>query len=318
MNGKVKLLIGAVGLATVATGIYLGKKTLPELSNYKRTTIPSALNTDSIFSCPHSDEQSLGWPLLEDRPESITFVKAKNMKQAKQYAAKNLRIYNFDLGNDLELANYVNEGLTNIYNKYKGKTPMPQNIALDLNDKAEAYYDDKTDTLLFNSEGLSRLVTKKRVSDNIERIKKHPDAYGAILTKLDEFTKNPNAFDRFDCLDLYDMIVDIECLNHRKKFYPNDTYMEPGLTSGSKFGLVYHEYGHVLYYKIIGDSKRLKSLVADMEKSGTNNIRCKVSCYASKNLHEFIAETFRALMNGKKVPKDVMELYKKYNGPQMP
>ena len=44
----------------------------------------------------------------------------------------------------------------------------------------------------------------------------------------------------------------------------------------------------------------------------------KVSEYAQSGIGEFIAETYREMLSGRKISKDVMELYKKYNGPMLP
>lgn len=43
----------------------------------------------------------------------------------------------------------------------------------------------------------------------------------------------------------------------------------------------------------------------------------KVSDYAKTSRHEFIAETYARLIEGEKLPEDVMALYKKYNGPMI-
>jgi hypothetical protein len=44
----------------------------------------------------------------------------------------------------------------------------------------------------------------------------------------------------------------------------------------------------------------------------------KISWYAKTNPEEFVAETFSALCAGKKLPDDVMEMYKYYKGPEIP
>lgn len=44
----------------------------------------------------------------------------------------------------------------------------------------------------------------------------------------------------------------------------------------------------------------------------------KVSPYAQTSIGEFIAEVYAKMVNGDKLPNDVFELYKKYNGPMLP
>ena len=41
-----------------------------------------------------------------------------------------------------------------------------------------------------------------------------------------------------------------------------------------------------------------------------------VSAYAQAGIGEFIAEVYMMILSGKKMPKEVMELYKKYKGPE--
>lgn len=44
----------------------------------------------------------------------------------------------------------------------------------------------------------------------------------------------------------------------------------------------------------------------------------KVSDYAQSGIGEFIAEVYMNMISGKKIPEDVMKLYKKYKGPELP
>lgn len=95
-------------------------------------------------------------------------------------------------------------------------------------------------------------------------------------------------------------------------------------SSGSKFGILWHEMGHLLHHMNTSLKDRLwgrlskgagKSFLADTEKMATSG---KVSWYAQTNPDEFVAETFNALCVGKKLPDDVMKLYEYYKGPMLP
>lgn len=44
----------------------------------------------------------------------------------------------------------------------------------------------------------------------------------------------------------------------------------------------------------------------------------KVSSYSQSGIGEFIAETYSKMIGKQKIPDDVMELYRKYNGPELP
>lgn len=60
--------------------------------------------------------------------ENIEFTPAKTMEEAREFAKKHLKIENFDTADDLELANWVNDGLVRINNKYKGRAYIPDEV----------------------------------------------------------------------------------------------------------------------------------------------------------------------------------------------
>ena len=62
--------------------------------------------------------------------EHIDFKPAKTIDEAKDFAMKNLGIKKFDVGNDVDIANWVNEGLTQASNRFKGRAYLPENVAL--------------------------------------------------------------------------------------------------------------------------------------------------------------------------------------------
>ena len=61
--------------------------------------------------------------------ENIEFSPAKTIEEAKEFAKTHLKIENFDTAGDLEIANWVNEGLTKVSNKYRGKAAIPKTVA---------------------------------------------------------------------------------------------------------------------------------------------------------------------------------------------
>lgn len=67
----------------------------------------------------------LGSKQVQQLAEHIEFKEAKSMEEAIKFAKEHLGITKFDVGNDLEMANWVNNGLTKVSNKYKGKAPIP-------------------------------------------------------------------------------------------------------------------------------------------------------------------------------------------------
>lgn len=67
---------------------------------------------------------------LHQLPEHINFTKAEKLKEAEEFAKDVLHIKNFDVDN-LEVANWFNEGLTNISNKFKGQTFLPSELVFE-------------------------------------------------------------------------------------------------------------------------------------------------------------------------------------------
>ncbi len=105
---------------------------------------------------------------INTNPTILKFQKAETMQEAVNYARTKLGIKNFNMQNDLELANWVNEGLTAIYNKYKGKVPMPSNVIKDGSKDmvGDAYYNLNRDTLAIAPDNKKKVLT--RLLRNIE------------------------------------------------------------------------------------------------------------------------------------------------------
>ncbi len=60
--------------------------------------------------------------------EHIEFNETKSIEEATKFAKEHLGITKFDVGNNLEIANWVIGGLTRVSNRYKGKAPIPNII----------------------------------------------------------------------------------------------------------------------------------------------------------------------------------------------
>ena len=68
-----------------------------------------------------------------------------------------------------------------------------------------------------------------------------------------------------------------------------------------------------LQSEIINSSELLKEFFS----LPVQNTVSKVSTYSQKGIGEFIAETYAFMMKGKKFDKEIIELYKKFNGPEI-
>lgn len=143
----------------------------------------------------------------------------------------------------------------------------------------------------------------------------NPEFFKANCKELSYYEKLPKKEQIGECA----LIIDsLNSVNNRF------CTIQGSYRSGSKFGTLWHEMGHLLHDMNTSLKDRLwgrlskgagKSFLADTEKMATSG---KVSWYAQTNPDEFVAETFNALCVGKKLPDDVMKLYEYYKGPMLP
>ena len=161
--------------------------------------------------------------------EHIDFKPAQTMEEAVEFAKKNFGIQNFNLENDLEMANWVNQGLVNINNRFKGKANMPKNVIFDekyftRKPNAAAYCSGNGRTIAFNKEYFSdKLITK--VKHNLELIfpEYNPEKHEfknlvvhgedtTIKNKLAEdyfrMLEKPNEYTRFDAMNAHFLLDD--------------------------------------------------------------------------------------------------------------
>lgn len=99
------------------------------------------------------------------------------------------------------------------------------------------------------------------------------------------------------------------------------------LENTSPFQVIYHEMGHIqdmkprckttckYNYEYSKYPPELKTWVDNDSYIQTAN---RVSTYAATGPGEFVAETFARMIEGKKLPEEVLELYKKLKGPKVP
>ncbi len=164
--------------------------------------------------------------------EHIDFKPSQTMEEAVEFAKKNFGVKTFDFGDDLEFANWVNEGLVNINNRFKGKANIVENLRF-----------ATPDEIAKSNEKLGRDATAwcnsfKRAGDNsairfnkdyidnapklfkewVEKIiKPHfneqgeilgnyvfgadREVHGKILKLSEKMLKEPDKFTRFDALN---------------------------------------------------------------------------------------------------------------------
>ena len=99
----------------------------------------------------------------------------------------------------------------------------------------------------------------------------------------------------------------------------------------SPFHVVYHEIGHVYHHlkapNMLSKMRKLEELkrsgITDFSilnefNSKYQGIARRVSDYATTSPAEFVAEVYAKMIDGKKFDDEVMALYKKYGGPELP
>ncbi len=75
---------------------------------------------------------------------------------------------------------------------------------------------------------------------------------------------------------------------------------------------LFHEFGHKAHFDAC---KNYGNLGLDWSKAEFQDIAAKISKYSKNSPEEFVAETYTLLVQGKPLPKDVMQLYQKCGGP---
>lgn len=330
-------------------------------------------------------------PYSGSKPLQLEFNKAQTIQEAEKYARTKLGIKNFDMQGDIELANWVNEGLTEIYNKYKGQAPMPANV-IKAAGKGDALYNYKSDTLAVSPDNkkavLKRLLlkidntppnNKKTLSNWYKKALRNdfsqvnfidPKFQKAVALHIKAFKENPNAFDITESRRLYHEInalfeaadapgenpmklieelynnpkykkilnnSDFNSLSNISKFDKNSqtqefyriinklkskgvkAYIEPqNSENNNEFHVIYHEYGHFRHFKTTSYNALKKHNTEFKTNPYKQNTAKQVSSYAKTEPMEFVAEVYAGLLNGNKYSKEVMALYRSYNGPYVP
>ena len=328
--------------------------------------------------------------------EHIDFKPAQTMEEAVEFAKKHLGVEKFDFGNDVEMANWVNEGLTNISNRFKGKANMPKELRWENATEMANYKDfialcdSGKATISFNKNYIDNSVSnfKELVEEVLKPSRKNDkiyvpfhlgadkEVYNEILNLYRRLVKTPSKINRFEamngCMLMDDYASSLLYFNKNKlsilknKIFNNKDAVDilkknnisvdvkdyeklsdeqlkdrvtdiikligynNGITGtatmrgNSKFGVLCHEMGHYMHtmntslkdnmWGVLA-KKGEEQFLADVQKQA---IAGKISSYGQRDPREFVAECFSALCAGKKLPDDVMELYKFYKGPIIP
>ncbi len=273
--------------------------------------------------------------VIREIPDHIDFKPTKTIDEAKKFAEENLLIYDYQL-TDVDCANYINEALSEYYNKNDIKKPVIKNIlaaetggetfatincfnwTLSVNErmfnKAD-YYIDK----FLNDE------TVKKRCENLDRKCNLTESQEKYFEYYKAGAKNHS---ELPLKEKIGFMLFLRGLSSERMVDNADG--KTALPDGGPFWIINHEIGHLEHFENAGiaqyrnlgigfkngmpreDAKaKFREIEPDWEST------LKVSDYAASNPKEFVAEVFACLQNGVKFDDDVMELYEKYGGPKI-
>lgn len=250
--------------------------------------------------------------------EKIEFKKAETIEEARRFAEENLKIKNFKI-DDLEYANWINEGLTNISNKYKGKVYFPKTIKFykSKRPQEQGSYSLMQDRMLINKNSIENAANILNIyieSFSFEVLTKYNfgKGYENYCELLERAYKD---IDSLTVFEKYSLVSSIQCYNEALGMFKKDKFTEPfypdvnryGNIYPDKFDIIYHEIGHCFDFKSDRLIKRL------FGKSKNNKIikNMQLPKYPRSDINEFVASIFSGIMQGEKYQPAVMDMYNK-------
>lgn len=217
----------------------------------------------------------------QDKPKAA-FIPALSLQQAEEYAKRFVTVSKYAgegnvsyKGMSLEMANHVNEVLTNVYDEYdlppmRNIEPMNlrKNIFKDAKDAPFCYRGLFAGELYFNP---NIIKTDKTLNAYMQKGK---EAFDYCAQNLDKFSGKQKE------------MVEIYLKAGRQTVA--DTKDDP------LKAMIEHEMGHHVQHQIITKDKDYIATV----KAGFDEYGGKISGYATSSVGEYIAESFSAYNNG--------------------
>lgn len=256
----------------------------------------------------------------------IDFKNAQSLDEAIDFGMKTFGIkeYKGFEAKDLDVVNWINEGLLKVNEKSKGQAKMPEVVQyLDTISKATQGGIKKTAGGSMDQDGVLTLtkdaveLIKGRVRDYIQKFEINPQKQAKLLNQLD------NSINYKDWKKAYIEYLDFIPEFKQKVFNQINT---------SEFNEIYHEMGHWQHfnnvdkylvttlstpwekinsgiYKLHQDTKSLYELFLNSQ-----NVTKGLTDYAKVTPAEFVAECYSFMCDGVKLPDDVLQLYQKLGG----
>jgi len=270
---------------------------------------------------------------FEARPENIEFIEAETLEEATDFAKNTLGVKNYNISN-LASANIVNEALVDVSNLANGKCPLPEKITYEnlygpaaqmqnrhlILDKYsfEDCYNFNRLQYIYHEMGhllhTNNIVSKEShgiVSECQRHIKESESQLAVLSSKIEEDKKKLKQLQELltpSPKTLSEKLASFFNTKHNKK--PED------ILNGIRESML---AGSIDEKEAEEDIEEKEDILILLSKWGDKEkaIAEKVSEYAATSSKEFVAETFSQLcIKGiKRMPREVMDLYKKYNGP---
>lgn len=294
--------------------------------------------------------------LFLPRAEKLTlkakteFTKAQTLEQAQNFAKENFKINEFHV-DDLYAANWINKGLTELSNFFKGKTFMPEKIVYvdfggdTLNHFSGAKYQTPGNTIFINKfpfENADRIVQNllKNYSSDIASIPFGSEAnVQRHLQRLNRYKEAPNTMTKASKLALAteaNNVKSIFCAPIEKlKSYTDgliaahkqlDFHEQLAQVDANLYGHVYcglfdnllHEAGHMFDFQsstAFSFTRAERKMPQIMQKAREVLV---MPPYALSNFREYRAEIFAGTVNGEVYPKPIMDIFHKHNRIELP
>ena len=225
--------------------------------------------------------------------EHINFPEAKSMEDAAKFAKETLRV-KLDIGNNLDLANYLNESFVKLYNTMKGKVRLPNKVVL----KPIKSADNIDGAAAMNRFGtLSLGKYYQKVLDIVKQ--KGISLKQGLANYASRQPKDKNFFQRA-------IFHEVGHLNHKN-------HSNMGRLSELKARGIKDTHVTKQFLQDVKDNK----IVKDFLGKNTSSELADGTIYGLSSPAEFVAETFSLKVQGIPIPKEVETLYQKYGGPKV-
>lgn len=247
--------------------------------------------------------------------KNIEFKKSESIEEAELYAKEKLGIKKYKI-DDLEYANWINEGLTNISNRFEGNVYFPEKIKFGKLTNANAAYRNGSSVMIIDKSNIEETASLlKKVIKNIPydyftefNLGKGHEEFCKKLKMAYKNIKSLSTFEKFALCSSIEKISQIreqlEFEDLVKIYFNNDTNYY-GCVYPNEFNVIYHEIGHCFS----GKNKSLFKRYFNSLRYNSKIAGLKIPNYDKSKIEEYIACTFAGYMQGEKYPEENTRIF---------